>query len=83
MGFAEVNASEANIAATVSFLQSLDRQPDEVGLLPYHDIGKGKHERMGTTYNPSALSLTTPTKDDQARCVAQLEAAGLTVKIGG
>ena len=52
-------------------------------LLPYHDIGKGKHERLGTTYNPEALSLTAPSKEDQARCVAQLESAGLTVKIGG
>ena len=80
---AEVNASEANIAATVSFLLSLDRLPDEVGLLPYHDIGKGKHERMGTTYNPESLSLTAPTKEVQARCVSQLESAGLTVRIGG
>lgn len=79
----EVNASETNIAATATFLQTLDRQPDEMDLLPYHDIGKGKHERMGTTYNPSALSLTAPSKEDQARCVAQLAAAGLTVKIGG
>ena len=79
----EVNASEANIAATVSFLLSLDRLPDEVGLLPYHDIGKGKHERMGTTYNPESLSLTAPTKEVQARCVSQLESAGLTVRIGG
>ena len=80
---AEVNASEANLAATATFLTSLDRQPDEVDLLPYHDIGKGKHERLGTTYNPEALSLSAPTKEDQARCVAQLESAGLTVKIGG
>ena len=79
----EVNASEANIAATVSFLLSLDRLPDEVGLLPYHDIGKGKHERMGTTYNPDTLSLSAPSKEDQARCISQLEAAGLTVRIGG
>jgi pyruvate formate lyase activating enzyme len=80
---AEVNASEANLAATATFLTSQDRQPDEVDLLPYHDIGKGKHERLGTTYNPEALSLTAPSKEDQARCVAQLESAGLTVKIGG
>ena len=80
---AEVNASEANLAATANFLTSLDRQPDEVDLLPYHDIGKGKHERMGTTYNPESLSLSAPTKEDQARCLAQIEAAGLTVKIGG
>ena len=80
---AEVNASEANLAATATFLMSLDRQPDEVDLLPYHDIGKGKHERLGSTYNPEALSLTAPSKEDQAHCLAQLAAAGLTVKIGG
>ena len=80
---AEVNATEANIAATAAFLASLDRQPEEVDLLPYHDIGKGKHERLGTTYNPAGLSLSAPSKEDQARCVRQLEAAGLKVKIGG
>ena len=80
---AEVNAGEENIAATAAFLTGLDRRPEEVDLLPYHDIGKGKHERMGTTYNPAGLSLSAPSKEDQARCVSQLQAAGLTVKIGG
>jgi pyruvate formate lyase activating enzyme len=80
---AEVNASEANLAATSTFLHTLPRLPDEVDLLPYHAIGKGKHDRLGTTYNPAGLSLSAPMKEDQARCVRQLEAAGLTVKIGG
>ena len=80
---AEVNAGEDNIAATAAFLTGLDRRPEEVDLLPYHDIGKGKHERMGPTYNPAGLSLSAPSKEDQARCVSQLQAAGLTVKIGG
>ena len=79
----EVNASEENIATTADFLAELDCRPEEVDLLPYHDIGKGKHERMGTVYNPDGLSLSTPSKEDQARCVRQLEAAGLKVKIGG
>ena len=79
----EVNASEENISATAAFLTGLDRQPDEVDLLPYHDIGKGKHERRGSVYNPDSLSLSTPSKEDQARCVRQLEAVGLKVKIGG
>ena len=80
---AEVNASEENLTATAAFLRSLPRLPDEVDLLPYHDIGKGKHDRLGTTYNPDALSLSAPSKENQARCVRQLTAAGLTVKIGG
>ena len=80
---AEVNASEANLSATTAFLSSLDRLPDEVDLLPYHDIGKGKHERLGTTYNPNGLSLSAPSAENQARCIRQLTDAGLTVKIGG
>ena len=79
----EVNATEENMATTATFLLSLDCQPEEVDLLPYHDIGKGKHERMGTVYNPDGLSLSAPSKEDQARCISQLEAAGLTVRIGG
>ena len=79
----EVNASADNMAATAAFLRSLDRLPDEVDLLPYHDIGKGKHERLGTTYNPNGLSLSAPTEQDQARCLRQLTNAGLTIKIGG
>ena len=79
----EVNASEENIAATADFLLSLERPPEMVDLLPYHDIGKGKHERLGTAYNPDGLSLSAPSKDVQDRCVRQLTATGLTVKIGG
>lgn len=80
---AEVNASEENIAATVAFLSSLDRKPDSVDLLPYHDIGKGKHERLGTVYNPAGLSLSAPSKDDQDRCLRQFTDAGLHAQIGG
>ena len=80
---AEVNASAENIAATADFLLSLDRLPEEVDLLPYHDIGKGKHERMGTVYNPAGLPLSTPAPAGQARCAALLADAGLTVRIGG
>ena len=80
---AEVNASDHNITATAAFLCSLPRRPEMVDLLPYHDIGKGKHERMGTVYNPEGLSLTAPTPEGLARCQALLEAAGLPVRIGG
>ena len=80
---AEVNASEENIAATVGFLRSLVRLPGEVDLLPYHDIGKGKHERLGTVYNPQELALSAPSNELQERCLCQLTEAGLTVRIGG
>ena len=80
---AEINASEANIAATAAFLCALPLRPEGVDLLPYHDIGKGKHERLGSTYNPAGIPLSAPDKDDQARCLRQFEAAGLPATIGG
>ena len=79
----EVNASEENIAASAAFLRSLSRLPDEVDLLPYHDIGKGKHERLGTVYNPQALAFSAPSKEEQDRCVRQFVEAGLTARLGG
>ncbi len=80
---AEVNASVADIAATADFLRALPLLPEGVDLLPYHDIGKGKHERLGTTYNPGQLALSAPARDVQDRCLRQFEAAGLAATIGG
>ncbi len=79
----EVNATEDNIRASADFLSSLPLRPEVVDLLPYHDIGKGKHERMGTTYNPEGLPLSAPDGRQLARCENILKAAGLTVRIGG
>lgn len=79
----EVNASEENIAATADFLRSLDRPPVEVDLLPYHDIGKGKHERMGTVYNPIGYALSTPSQKEQEAAAELFRAHGLKVQIGG
>lgn len=31
-----------------------------VELLPYHDIAKGKHLRLGSVYNPDSLEMGTP-----------------------
>ena len=80
---AEVNASESDIAATADFLRTLPLLPEGVDLLPYHDIGKGKHERLGTTYNPGQLALSAPARDVQDRCLRQFGAAGLAAAIGG
>ncbi|MBQ5529833.1 MAG: glycyl-radical enzyme activating protein [Bacteroidales bacterium] len=57
-----VNADPANCDAVVRFLTSLPNRPDEVTLLPYHDIGKGKHDRLGTTYNPDGLPMAPPSE---------------------
>lgn len=79
-----VNSDEENIEATAAFLESLKGwERRTVNLLPYHDIGKGKHERMRTTYNPDGLQMSTPSEETQQRCVAQFAAHGINAIIGG
>lgn len=80
----EVNADEANIEATAQFLDSLPHWPSRhVDLLPYHDTGKGKHERLWSHYNPQQFTLTTPSTDEQQRAIQQFAHYGIGAGIGG
>ena len=85
-----VNADNENMEATARFLYSLHSSPSQGGvgggsvhLLPYHDVGKDKHLRMGSRYNPQGYPMATPTDETLQRCRQQLEAYGLHVIIGG
>lgn len=75
-----INADEENIGATAQFLSSI---PHPIHLLPYHDVGKDKHRRMGTIYNPKGYPMEAPSEEILQRCKQQLEAKGLKVIIGG
>ena len=74
---AGVNADPANREAVVRFLSSLPNPPAEIDLLPYHDIGKGKHERLGTTYNPDGIPMGRPS---DAELQAWLESLRICAK---
>ena len=80
-----INADEQNIEQTARFLSLLTSHfsPLTVNLLPYHDVGKDKHLRMGSRYNPQGYPMSTPTEESQQRCRQQLEAYDLHVVIGG
>lgn len=78
-----INADEANIDHSAAFLASLPWERKTVNLLPYHDIGKGKHEKRGTIYNPNHLPMAAPSAETLTRCIAQFEAYGLTAVVGG
>ena len=79
-----INADEDNIEATGRFLSALHLSSSTiVNLLPYHDVGKDKHRRMGSRYNPQDYPMASPTEAIQQRCVNQLKAYGLNVVIGG
>ena len=81
-----VNADEGNIAKTAHFIESLggkEHLAQKIHLLPYHDIGKDKHRRRGTVYNPEHLSMATPSDETIARCRQQFEHHGIQVVVGG
>ena len=78
-----VNADDENMSRSADFLASLENQPEIVNLLPYHDIGKHKHEKLGTIYNQMGLRMATPSTERQAECIAIFEQKGLKAEIGG
>lgn len=79
----EVNADKENIEKSAEFLASLPKKPEILNILPYHDIGKGKHERMWTVYNPNHYPLSTPSAEDQQRIIQQFKDYGINAIIGG
>ncbi len=78
-----VNADDDNLQASADFIASLPTPPEVVNLLVYHDIGKGKHARMGTEYNPEELEMEAPSEELQQHAIELFKAKGLNVKIGG
>ncbi len=79
-----INADDENMEATASFLSALPSwQRRVVNLLPYHDVGKDKHRRMWSSYNPDAIPMRAPSEETIERCRKLLESSGLHVIIGG
>lgn len=78
-----VNADEKNIKLSAEFLASLPRHPEIINLLPYHDIGKGKHAKLGSIYNPKGYKMQTPSEEVQQQCIQILTDYGLKATIGG
>lgn len=78
-----VNADDENLIASADFLASLPTKPEVINILPYHDIGKGKHTRMGTDYNPENILMEEPSETVQKHAVEIMLSRGLNAKIGG
>ena len=89
-----INDDEENIEVTASFIASLNSKPSTLNsklstlnsiihLLPYHDVGKDKHRRRGTEYNPEGLLMKAPSDDTLDRCRQQFERHGISVVVGG
>jgi pyruvate formate lyase activating enzyme len=78
-----VNADEANISRSAEFLSFLPWDNKVVHLLPYHAIAAGKHEKLGTVYNPAFLPMSPPSLEAQERCVSIFRACHIKASIGG
>ena len=78
-----VNTDDENLQRSAEFVASLPTLPQMVNLLPYHDVGKGKHARMGTAYNPDGLPMEPPPEAVQQRALDIFKAHNLNAKIGG
>jgi len=73
-----VNADEENIKATAEFLASLPGAEErQVELLPYHNVGVGKHSRMGSTYNPLNIPMERPAEEKIKLCLSIFESFGI------
>ena len=78
-----VNADEENLTASAKFLASLPTKPEVVNLLVYHDVGIGKHVRLGTKYNPEGIQMEAPSEEVQQQALDIMKRNGLYTKIGG
>ena len=78
-----INADDENLEASAKFLTSLPTKPEMVNLLVYHDVGIGKHARLGTKYNPESFSMEAPSEEVQQHALNIMQRYGLNTKIGG
>jgi pyruvate formate lyase activating enzyme len=78
---AGVNTDAGNIEATAAFVAALAGPPKPISLLPYHDIARGKAERLGEAHEPG--SMAAPGEPDIARIIAQFAEHGLSATVGG
>lgn len=76
-----INADEENIRSSAEFLAELVKWKSPlVEILPYHDIAKGKHTRLGTTYNPEGIPMATPDSAKIAQCISIFREYGIEAR---
>ncbi|MDO4313883.1 MAG: glycyl-radical enzyme activating protein [Eubacteriales bacterium] len=78
----EVNGNEDNMKETIAFLKEHDIHPAQVNLLPYHDTGSGKYQKLDMEYK--GTNLHAPEKEEMEAFVQLFINAGFqNTKIGG
>ena len=73
------NADDAHIESVARFVRQLNLS--RIDLLPYHNTGSSKYERLGRRYDPAGFAAPAPER--LARIVAVLRQVHPNVTIGG
>jgi pyruvate formate lyase activating enzyme len=76
-----VNDDIDNIVRTAELIKSLEGDPRQVSLLPYHNIASKKYEKLGETYQNDDLS--EPESDRIADIINIFRDNGIAAKVGG
>lgn len=76
-----VNADEETLRNEAAFLASVPWTRKEVNLLPYHDIAKGKHQKLGSSYQ--AGELTAPGAEHLRLATHLFAEQGIRATVGG
>lgn len=74
-----VNSDDEHIGRVIDFLKTL--KIEKVNLLPYHNTGKSKYERMGMTYEGDSYSA--PDMDRMEAIRLRFEKNNFNARIGG
>ena len=78
------NDSEANALAVCGFCENIEVK--EINLLPFHQLGRDKYQRLNIRYDLKDLRPVTPQpdkKDSTSLWRELLTTRGFTVKVGG
>jgi pyruvate formate lyase activating enzyme len=75
----KLNDTEENLRRTAQFCVSLGEAVTDIQLLPYHNMGIGKYERIGRTY--PLKNISPPTDDEMLRHLALFESYHLPVHL--
>ncbi len=76
-----VNADENTIRKEAAFLASIPWNRKEINLLPYHDIAKNKHQKLGNSYSPDHFA--TPSLEELTRAMDIFSEYAIRVSEGG
>lgn len=76
-----VNLDDANIEATARCVAALAGEKKIVNLLPFHDVARGKDQKLGQERN--LIGMYAPTPADIEGVIAIFAAHGLTTTLGG